>query len=131
MIGALAHPALYRAAGDLSDTGKEYIQDLAFRDIEIHDLNAPVKFSFVMANSGHGDDSKIRDAMTQGAIDYFSHVDMDGRPDLWEDETPIEQVGYFTELISDRAVEFVSRRRSALCTPATTGSSTGSAYGAR
>jgi arylsulfatase A-like enzyme len=41
-------------------------------------------------------------------MDYFEHVDTIGEPDLYEDETPIERVGYYTDLISDRAAEFVA-----------------------
>jgi hypothetical protein len=66
-VGDYKYPALYRAAGDLGDTGKEYIQDLAFQDVEINDLNTPIKFSFVITNSGHGDDAKIQAALTEGA----------------------------------------------------------------
>ncbi|EHK89351.1 n-acetylgalactosamine-6-sulfate sulfatase [Saccharomonospora azurea SZMC 14600] len=43
-----------------------------------------------------------------GALDYFEHVDTLGRPDLYEGETPVEQVGYYTDLISDRAAEYVA-----------------------
>jgi len=41
-----------------------------------------------------------------GAADYFTHSG-----DLWENLTPVERVGYLTDLLSDRAVEYVSRRR--------------------
>lgn len=43
-----------------------------------------------------------------GAMDYFEHVDTLGQHDLHEGETPVEQVGYYTDMISDRAAEFVS-----------------------
>jgi arylsulfatase A-like enzyme len=53
-----------------------------------------------------------------GATDYFTHLAPDanrtgdGGPllDLYENETPVEREGYLTELFSDRAVEYVSRR---------------------
>ena len=54
-----------------------------------------------------------------GAADYFTHRANDapdshedgGVPDLWENLTPVERVGYLTDLLSDKAVEFVARRR--------------------
>lgn len=42
-----------------------------------------------------------------GALDYFSHIDTRGEPDLWEGEVPVEEVGYYTELVSRRAAEFI------------------------
>ncbi|HTH51717.1 MAG TPA: sulfatase-like hydrolase/transferase [Pyrinomonadaceae bacterium] len=45
-----------------------------------------------------------------GAIDYFTHKDMTGEPDLYEAEVPVERVGYVTDLFTDRAVEYLSRR---------------------
>ena len=46
-----------------------------------------------------------------GAIDYFTHRDSYGVPDLFENETPINRKGYLTDLITDRAVEYVKRER--------------------
>ena len=46
-----------------------------------------------------------------GAMDYFTHIGTLGEPDLFEGETPVEQVGYYTWLIADRAVEYLSRPR--------------------
>ena len=45
-----------------------------------------------------------------GAMDYFSHIDTAGRPDLYEGETPVEEVGYYTELISQRAADYIAER---------------------
>lgn len=47
---------------------------------------------------------------TSGGVDYFTHRDGDGNLDLYEDETPVERVGYITDLITDRAVDYVRRR---------------------
>ena len=54
-----------------------------------------------------------------GAADYFTHAAADaagrGRPggeDLWENLEPIERVGYLTDLLSDRAVEYIQRPHS-------------------
>ena len=53
-----------------------------------------------------------------GAADYFTHKAADmpgagapagGAPDLWENLTPIERIGYLTDLLSDRAVQFLER----------------------
>ncbi len=48
-----------------------------------------------------------------GGADYFAHTDPRGTPDLWDNETPIQQEGYLTDLISRRAVDFVSRQTAA------------------
>ncbi len=45
-----------------------------------------------------------------GAVDYFSHLDLVGRPDLYEDEQPIEVDGYYTELITERAVGYIEQQ---------------------
>jgi arylsulfatase A-like enzyme len=42
-----------------------------------------------------------------GAMDYFSHIDTAGLPDLYEGETPIEEYGYYTEMISHRASDYI------------------------
>lgn len=48
-----------------------------------------------------------------GAMDYFSHIDTAGVPDLYEGETPVEMVGYYTELISKRSADFIRGRDAA------------------
>ena len=42
-----------------------------------------------------------------GAMDYFTHIDTLGQKDLYEGETPIDMDGYYTDLITDRAVDYV------------------------
>ena len=44
-----------------------------------------------------------------GAVDHFSHKDMTSSPDLFEGEVPVEQVGYMTDLLTDRAVDYLKR----------------------
>jgi arylsulfatase A-like enzyme len=53
-----------------------------------------------------------------GAVDYFTHKAADmpggsvvegGGPDLWQNLTPVERVGYLTDLLSEKAVEVISR----------------------
>jgi arylsulfatase A-like enzyme len=51
-----------------------------------------------------------------GALDYFTHVAPDARmgtePDLWENDRRTTTDGYLTDVFSDRAVDYVTRRRS-------------------
>jgi arylsulfatase A-like enzyme len=42
-----------------------------------------------------------------GAIDYFTHLNARGALDLWDGEATVEQTGYLTDLLGDRAVEVV------------------------
>jgi arylsulfatase A-like enzyme len=46
---------------------------------------------------------------TAGGVDYFTHCDSKGIHDLWENETETQSVEYLTDLLSKRAVEYVSR----------------------
>jgi arylsulfatase A-like enzyme len=46
-----------------------------------------------------------------GGVDYFTHCDSAGVHDLYEGEDEIERQGYLTDLISDRATQFVERRK--------------------
>jgi len=45
-----------------------------------------------------------------GGVDYFTHKDSSGVHDLYDGETEANRAGYLTDLISDRAVEFIGRR---------------------
>ncbi|HEY6529944.1 MAG TPA: sulfatase-like hydrolase/transferase [Cellvibrionaceae bacterium] len=48
-----------------------------------------------------------------GAIDYFTHkngVDEKAKEDLYENETPVHQVGYYTDLIAARAKAFITEQ---------------------
>ena len=46
-----------------------------------------------------------------GGVDYFSHVNLGGVRDLWEGLHESDAHGYLTDLISQRAVEYVRRPR--------------------
>ena len=46
-----------------------------------------------------------------GAGDFFTHKDMRGDPDLFEGKIPVERIGYITELLTQRAVDFISSRK--------------------
>ena len=48
-----------------------------------------------------------------GGADHFTHKDANGEGDLFEAEVPVERVGYITDLLTERAVEFLRRRRDA------------------
>ncbi len=42
-----------------------------------------------------------------GGVDYFSHCSRGGEHDLWENESEVQREGYLTDLLSERAVQFV------------------------
>ncbi len=44
-----------------------------------------------------------------GGVDYFTHQDSFGVHDLFENGAEVHRDGYLTDLLSDRAVDFVSR----------------------
>jgi arylsulfatase A-like enzyme len=46
-----------------------------------------------------------------GAIDYFTHKDMTGELDLYEAEVPVDRIGYITDLLTTRAVDYIKRPR--------------------
>lgn len=48
-----------------------------------------------------------------GGVEYFTHDDANGERDFFENETPVppERTGYMTELLTERALEFLKRRR--------------------
>lgn len=46
-----------------------------------------------------------------GAVDYFSHRGYFGSRDLWDGVQASSEQGYLTDLITDRAVEYVGRNR--------------------
>ncbi len=48
-----------------------------------------------------------------GAVDYHLHKTGLGEPDLYENLKPVERHGYLTDLLTDRAVTYIRRRRHA------------------
>jgi arylsulfatase A-like enzyme len=46
-----------------------------------------------------------------GGVDYFTHRDSSGVHDLYEGEEEVHRSGYLTDLISERAVQFVKRQK--------------------
>jgi arylsulfatase A-like enzyme len=46
-----------------------------------------------------------------GAADFFTHKDMVGDLDLYEGKVPVERIGYMTDMLTERAVEYISKRK--------------------
>src|SRR5687767_7252322 len=46
-----------------------------------------------------------------GAADFFTQKDMVGDLDFYEGEVPVERIGYMTDLLTRRAIEYISKRR--------------------
>lgn len=46
-----------------------------------------------------------------GAVDHFTHKDMTGSLDFFEGEVPVEKIGYVTDLLTQRAIEYIRRPR--------------------
>ncbi len=46
-----------------------------------------------------------------GYIDYYTHTDGAGRPDLFENATPVKVTGYMTDLITDHSVSFITKNQ--------------------
>ncbi|MGZ5134930.1 MAG: sulfatase-like hydrolase/transferase, partial [Flavitalea sp.] len=47
-----------------------------------------------------------------GATDYVTHKQRSGKPDLYENEKPVKKDGYITDLITERAVQYIRKRHS-------------------
>jgi arylsulfatase A-like enzyme len=60
---------------------------------------------------GHGFDEFY--GILGGAVDYFSHREPSGKLDLHEGNITVNQAGYMTDLLTDRAVQYVRRRHAA------------------
>ena len=43
-----------------------------------------------------------------GAVDYYSHQNTRGGHDLWDNDEPVHQTGYLTDLLGDRAVATIN-----------------------
>jgi arylsulfatase A-like enzyme len=46
-----------------------------------------------------------------GGVDYFTHCDSSGRHDLYEGEQEVHRPGYMTDMLSERALQFVKRQK--------------------
>ena len=47
--------------------------------------------------------------LKSGYHDYYRHTDSRGQPDFWENDARVEVPGYTTDLLADRAVQFIQR----------------------
>lgn len=47
--------------------------------------------------------------MLAGGVDYFTHTNPGGHKDLWHNHQPVDDDTYLTDLLSDRAIDFVKR----------------------
>ena len=43
-----------------------------------------------------------------GAVDYYAHQGTNHKDDFWDDDIPISQMGYSTELFGNRAVDVIN-----------------------
>jgi len=43
-----------------------------------------------------------------GGVDYYTHADTNQKDDLWDDDVPVHQIGYLTDLLGSRAVDVVN-----------------------
>lgn len=57
--------------------------------------------------SSHGFDYFF--GFKSGYADYYQHTSGDGRPDLFENDRPVEVPGYMTDLITERSVRFIEQ----------------------
>ena len=44
-----------------------------------------------------------------GYIDHYQHTSSTGRPDLYENDQPVQVEGYMTDLVTERSVRFIER----------------------
>lgn len=47
--------------------------------------------------------------LMSGGIDYFTHTAPNGKKDLWHNGEPVDDDTYLTDLLSDRAIDFIQR----------------------
>ncbi len=51
--------------------------------------------------------------ISSGGADYFTHKSLAGKPDLYEGERLVENNGYLTDLLTDRAVRYIDKAAAA------------------
>ncbi len=44
-----------------------------------------------------------------GYIDHYQHTSSTGRPDLYENDRPVQVEGYMTDLVTERSIRFIER----------------------
>lgn len=45
-----------------------------------------------------------------GGVDYYTHA-YNGHPDLWDGDTRVEEAGYMTDLLADRTIQTLDKRK--------------------
>jgi len=45
-----------------------------------------------------------------GGVDYYTHA-YNGQPDLWDGDTRVEEAGYLTDLLADRTIQTLDKRK--------------------
>jgi len=45
-----------------------------------------------------------------GGVDYYTHKVGPGPADTWDGDVRVDEMGYYTDLLGDRAVEFLEAR---------------------
>jgi arylsulfatase A-like enzyme len=60
-----------------------------------------------MSPNAHGFDFFF--GLKSGYHDYYTHKSNDGNPDLWQNDSLVNVTGYMTDLITERAVQFIRR----------------------
>lgn len=45
-----------------------------------------------------------------GSVDYISHTNVSGQPDLYENDKPVIKEGYMTELLTEKTIAILQRR---------------------
>src|SRR4051794_38296799 len=43
-----------------------------------------------------------------GGVDYYTHAGLNQKDDLWDDDVPVHQIGYLTDLLGSRAVNVIN-----------------------
>src|SRR5215469_9042047 len=43
-----------------------------------------------------------------GAVDYYTHEGTDAKDDFWDDDKPLHQAGYLTELLGNHAINIIN-----------------------
>jgi arylsulfatase A-like enzyme len=43
-----------------------------------------------------------------GSVDYYTHAGINQKDDLWDDDVPVHQIGYLTDLLGSRAVDVIN-----------------------
>jgi arylsulfatase A-like enzyme len=59
--------------------------------------------------NSHGFDEFF--GILSGNVDHFRHVENNQEPDLYHNDEPVREEGYLTELITERAVDFIKQNR--------------------